>query len=34
MFRYDTTHGRFPGKVESHDGKLVVNGKAITVFQQ
>lgn len=34
MFRYDSTHGRFPGKVEAHDGKLVVNGKAISVFQQ
>jgi glyceraldehyde 3-phosphate dehydrogenase len=31
MLRYDTVHGRFKGKVEVKDGKLVVNGKAIRV---
>lgn len=32
LVRYDTLHGRFDGTVESRDGKLVVNGKAISVF--
>lgn len=32
MFKYDTVHGRFKGTVEAKDGKLVVNGKPITVF--
>ncbi len=31
MLRYDTIHGRFKGKVEVKDGKLVVNGKSIRV---
>lgn len=32
MFKYDSTHGTFDGTVEIADGKLVINGKAITVF--
>jgi len=32
MFKYDSVHGRFKGTVEAKDGKLWVNGKAITVF--
>jgi len=32
MFKYDSTHGRFKGDVSTKDGKLYVNGKAITVF--
>jgi len=32
MLKYDTVHGRFKGEVEIKDGKLVVNGKAISVF--
>jgi glyceraldehyde 3-phosphate dehydrogenase len=32
MTKYDSTHGAFPGTVEAKDGKLVVNGRAITVF--
>jgi glyceraldehyde 3-phosphate dehydrogenase len=34
MFKYDSTHGRFPGTVEAKDGKLVINGKAISVFAE
>lgn len=34
LFKYDSTHGRFKGTVEAKDGKLVVNGKAITVFAE
>lgn len=31
MFKYDSTHGKFKGTVEAKDGKLVINGKCITV---
>ena len=34
MVKYDSMHGRFQGTVEAKDGKLVVNGKAITVFAE
>jgi len=32
MFKYDTTHGIYKGTVEAIDGKLVIDGKAISVF--
>jgi len=32
MFKYDSTHGRYNGKVESEDGHLVVEGHKIQVF--
>ncbi|THV03457.1 glyceraldehyde-3-phosphate dehydrogenase [Dendrothele bispora CBS 962.96] len=32
MFKYDSVHGRFKGSVEKKDGKLVINGKSISVF--
>jgi len=31
MFKYDSTHGRHKGTVSSGDGKLIINGKSITV---
>ncbi|XP_053373732.1 uncharacterized protein LOC123531119 [Mercenaria mercenaria] len=34
MFRHDSTHGSFKGTVESKDGKLVLNGHAITVHNE
>jgi glyceraldehyde 3-phosphate dehydrogenase len=32
MFKYDSVHGVFKGTVAAKDGKLVINGKPITVF--
>lgn len=31
MLKFDSVHGRFKGTVESKDGKLIVNGHAISV---
>lgn len=32
MFKYDSTHGKFNGTVETKDGNLIVNGQVIKVF--
>lgn len=32
MFKYDTVHGRYPGKVEGTDEELIVNGHHIKSF--
>jgi len=34
LFKYDSTHGRFPGRVEAVDGKLVVDGHKISVYAE
>lgn len=34
MFKYDSTHGRFPGEIKIADGSLVVNGQTIKVFNE
>ena len=34
MAKYDSVHGRFKGEISAADCKLVVNGKAITVFAE
>ena len=34
MFYYDTVHGRYPGSVEVDGGKLMIDGKAITVTNE
>merc|ERR1719308_209898 len=31
MFKYDSTHGQFKGTVTTADGKLIINGKKISV---
>jgi len=34
MFKYDSTHGIHAGSIAMSDGKLIVDGKPITVFQE
>ena len=34
IVKYDTVHGRFNGTVEEKDGKLVVNGKEIKIYNE
>jgi len=34
MFKYDSTHGEFKGDVKVEDGKLVIDGHAITIFNE
>ncbi len=34
LTRYDSAHGKFPGKVEVKDGNMIVNGRTIKVFSE
>ncbi len=34
MLKYDTIHGRFDGKIEVKDGKLIVNGQSIRITSE
>merc|ERR1719231_985368 len=34
MFKYDTVHGRYPGTVALEDGKFMVDGKEVVVFNE
>jgi len=34
MFKYDSTHGVFKGEVSTKDGKLIINGKSVQVFNE
>ena len=31
MFQYDSTHGKFKATVKEENGKLVINGKSISL---
>jgi len=34
MLKYDTVHGRFEGEVRGEEGKLIINGKEIKVYNE
>jgi glyceraldehyde 3-phosphate dehydrogenase len=34
LFQFDSTYGRYPGKVELKDGAMVVDGKSIKMFAE
>jgi glyceraldehyde 3-phosphate dehydrogenase len=34
MFKYDSTHGRYKGKVEAKDGKLIIDNQSVSVFAE
>jgi len=34
MFKYDSTHGQYKGDVKAENGKLVIDGHAITIFNE
>jgi len=34
QFKYDSTHGKYPGEVGTADGKLMIDGKPVTVFKE
>ncbi len=34
MLKYDTIHGRFEGDVRGEEGKLIINGKEINVYNE
>ena len=34
MLKFDTVHGRFNGEIKSEENKLIVNGKAVNVYNE
>ncbi len=34
LFKYDSTHGRFPGEVSHTDNEIIINGKKVKTFAE
>ncbi|CDZ80485.1 Glyceraldehyde-3-phosphate dehydrogenase 1 [Candidatus Rubidus massiliensis] len=34
LLKYDSTHGRFDGKVEAREGEIIINDKSVKVFNE
>jgi len=34
MFKFDSVHGRFKGTIEAKEGKLIINGKPVSVYAE
>jgi len=34
LLKYDSTHGRFDGKVEAREGEIIINDKTVKVFNE
>jgi glyceraldehyde 3-phosphate dehydrogenase len=34
LFKHDSTYGHFPGTVQAQDGRIIVNGHAVTVLSE
>lgn len=34
LFKHDSTYGHFPGTVQAQDGRIIVNGRAVTVLSE
>ncbi len=34
MSKYDSTHGKFNGRISNVNGKLIANGQQINVFME
>ena len=34
LFKHDSTYGHFPGTVQPQDGRIIINGRAITVLSE
>ncbi len=34
MVKYDSMHGRFKGEIKSEEGKLIINGKTLNVYNE
>jgi glyceraldehyde 3-phosphate dehydrogenase len=34
MFKYDSTHGQYKGDVKTENGKLIIDGMEITIYNE